>query len=700
MLQFAFDFMPQQLAKSRKLITSITHPAEAPYSRNISLITISSQPVSHSIPIQNFPNLEIRSFLAFNLTESSKASILESLSEQDEEKTISLSEESSQFTLHIGFDSLTADLSSVQNLPEMRFDSQSVEFSNKENIFYLASQIPLCSQFRLERFKADFEGEHFHLANADKFYRELLKLEMMTRGVEFCFDERGIMFEEELPNGEGVKVQVEIWVENRIFRYMIRVKRRVEEDWKNSVGHVLRNINESDCSGVYGIDEYFFYATSFYPHSVISENMGSYLFAQRLIERLVFQYKYFYNLARKSIERNQKTLGNYITVHKILDSDDYLKEKQIINFFQTSQDVYFKSRFLFHLITFQEDFSVIYYKRPSPQPFFEFSQEQPLDTLNSIFTLIEKLGQIGLRFKDNKFPLNQFAWYEEKPTYNYSQPLSSILEPNTSSTPSKNPKSPDSITQECILKTKENFFQALITFSNDSLASNKTTFTYQESLSLLENSETIELDEDFDERLARLRIELFESNKFKFFREYRGILQVAGKSFLLCSAGFDADLRQRIVESYEDLEGFYEFLSMFLQEFVEKLGKILTKNSNFACFDTSCIGFSNDGLIMIEAKAREEVDESFTAPEVLKGRSSRLSLIYSFGKVLEAVFCLVVCLKLDLENEEDARGKVFEQFHGLREIVDGCTERFLPRRWDIEKVQEKVVELIGNFPKC
>ena len=696
---FTFNFMPQQLIKSRKLLTSITDPTEGPYSRNISLITTKSQPVClQPIPGQNFPNLELSSFLAFKLSESSKNSILERISQDDEEKTISLSEHSSQITLKINSNSLSANLSSIEKVPELKFCSQSIKFSNKGNFFFLISKIPLCDHFSIQRFKADFESEFFFVVNSDKFYGEMVKIEMMRRGIEFCLSERGILFEERIGNGgeEGISVQVEIWVENRNFRYLARVKRSVGEDWRSRFGEILRGFNQDDCSGAYGIDENFFYTTSSYPSSLTSENMENYLFVQKIIEKLVIKYKYLDSLTRKNIERNQKGLGSHLTLHKILDSDDYLKEKQIIKMFESSKDTYFKTRFLFHLITFQEDSSVIYPKRPSSQPFLEFSQEQPLDSINSIFTLIEKLNQIGLHFKENIFPLHQFDFYEEKPIYKYDLPLSHTFDITISPTSQKNPKISDST----ILKIKENFFNTLIKFSNDSIESSQINFTFEESWSLFENSETIELDEEFNEKLARQRIELFQSNRFKFFREYRGIMQVAGKSFLLCSVGFEADLKQRIVEKYEDFEGFYEFLKIFLQDFVEKVRKILTKNTNLTCFDTSCLGFDGEGKIMIEAKVREEVDESFIAPEVRNGRCHRLSLIYSLGKVLESVLGLVVGLKLNLDFESDARGKVFEEFQGFKEIFYGCTERFLTKRWSIEMVQEKVSELLGNFPKC
>ena len=130
--------------------------------------------------------------------------------------------------------------------------------------------------------------------------------------------------------------------------------------------------------------------------------------------------------------------------------------------------------------------------------------------------------------------------------------------------------------------------------------------------------------------------------------------------------------------------------------------EICKNKTNFTCFDTSCVGFGDHGQVLIDGKAKEEVEKSFVAPEVSKGRIHRLSLMFTAGKVLESAFCWVYSLifNLDLESGKEVREKAFQHFFGLKEIIDGCTERFLPKRWNAGTALERVFGLIENFPKC
>ena len=132
--------------------------------------------------------------------------------------------------------------------------------------------------------------------------------------------------------------------------------------------------------------------------------------------------------------------------------------------------------------------------------------------MTSIFTLIDKLAQAGLQFKDFRFPIDLFGWFEEKPTYKYDLPLSSILESINSSLSQSRQNFPESSLPESALRTKENLLNTLINFSNELSKPRSNSLTYQEYLIFFRNSEILELDEEFDERLAGVRIQIFESN--------------------------------------------------------------------------------------------------------------------------------------------------------------------------------------------
>jgi hypothetical protein len=49
-------------------------------------------------------------------------------------------------------------------------------------------------------------------------------------------------------------------------------------------------------------------------------------------------------------------------------------------------------------------------------------------------------------------------------------------------------------------------------------------------------------------------------------------------------------------------------------------------------------------------------------------------------------------------SEEEMSFKVFREFRGLEELVVGCTQKIVMKRWSLCKVKEKIFEICENFP--
>lgn len=112
---------------------------------------------------------------------------------------------------------------------------------------------------------------------------------------------------------------------------------------------------------------------------------------------------------------------------KSLSPEEAFLEKKIIKCLNSSIDHFFSSRFKYNSIQFDND-SFIYNSPCEGETFAQIYEELSSEAIDSIIELAEELAMKGLYLKGNKFPVENFLWVLQRPTYTYNAPLHKLLE--------------------------------------------------------------------------------------------------------------------------------------------------------------------------------------------------------------------------------------------------------------------------------
>jgi hypothetical protein len=348
---------------------------------------------------------------------------------------------------------------------------------------------------------------------------------------------------------------------------------------------------------------------------------------------------------------------------------------------------------------FLADFIVQYPISLQGEKFESFAHEFPREAIDSIFYLTDELLKLNLKFKSDRFPLNSFLWYEEKPIYTYDFPLFQLLEFNQKSdlkkkakNNSENSESEDSDSFEEVSDLKKTFFFDILDFHSLSLNLKTQFFSPSEVFTAYETVEFIQLEES----VARERIAIFEANNLAGVVKYRGICKSGQNIFLLSE-------KKGLNSIFFQLEKFsfdFQFLVKFSKDLLKIVEIITLKNTCFACFDPKCLFFKENGKIRIEIKTPAEVSEEFQPPEVKSGRFFRFSIVFSYAKVVEFAFCYFFCVSNGMlpeaENFLAAKSFVYQEFQWFGEMVRGCCEDKIVRRWNVSKLIQYFSTHLGN----
>jgi hypothetical protein len=689
MHKFSHLSIPRQQFTGKKIISRVSTPDQLIFSSNFSLFSFTSD-IGEG---QFTKTLQIGSFLVYRLTKDSQSSILNSFCTQKGFETTRNDSESEKIEVLYEKGELTVDLTGLQvsqSLSGFEMTSQNISF-RIENQVLLCSKAEIFNNFNLQRFYTDLESTLSLFHHQEKFLLKALKIELDRQRVLWTKGPRGGYLYEEFPE-KGQKVEVEVWVQRNSIIFEVSLEKN-NKKIENSVQTYLNQINETSISGKFRLGEKFFFTSSFTAFETTQENMNIFQTIKTHMKVFVFHYRKISEIEKIHQMHEKITQLGLTQVKKSLSSEDFQKEKTIKKLMDQSKDSFFNNRFLNNRITFLADFSVIYYKNLNFSTFQEFSEEHPGEVLKSIFQLIERLSEVNLNFKNNHFPLSEFAWYEEKPVFLYNHPLSSFLQPFEKPTRKVNLEKNDSI-----LKTKENFFKSLIFLQNDFQSPD---ISQEECEFFFESSEFIPINEDFSEKKAKTRLALFQSNNFPFVRKNQAFAFVGHQKFLVCSPGFEVGLEEKLFQDFEEKNEIFTFLKNFLKQVLEIVEFFMVKGAGVTCFDPDGLGFGFDGKMMVELWATEEVRSQFVPPEVAFGRSHRFSIVFCLGKVILHIFevAFQVMHQEDEESsEEEMSFKVFREFRGLEELVVGCTQKIVMKRWSLCKVKEKIFEICENFP--
>lgn len=310
-------------------------------------------------------------------------------------------------------------------------------------------------------------------------------------------------------------------------------------------------------------------------------------------------------------------------VTKTLTETEISAEKLIIQHLNKSRDMFFVSRFSHKSIQFKQNNEVIYTFPPGGENFLQVCTELAKETLNSIIELTEELTKKNLYFIKNVFPIEYFVWISEKPTFTYPVLLHEILEVRE--------KEGIKVYMKEFL---ENLGESVAEFQNKKVANLFALQNFDVACRIYENAKFIEEDQ----HTANIRYALFQDNNHEFMVKFHGLTRVNNKVVIIVTESF---VQPAIYEFFLDTP---EALLSNLYHILHMISEIQSKNTEICAFDDRCIGYLGNQLKWL-ILTNQQVKEAFKAPEVVKGRYHKSSLIYSFGKYVLEI------LKLKFSNQ-------------------------------------------------
>ena len=598
---------------------------------------------------------------------------------------------------------------------KFEFCSQNLKFSTKSSQFLLSSE-KISEGYSISRFFADLSSEISSIQKLDRFivfciFKELQKRRVSNlekRDLSITFEDTNK--DSSLFRGLEVKLSIYHSVLNITIKPGIRLPTLMDESdpeealRSKSFRKCVENVNKKIYIGRFFIGEKnIFYMTSYYISDITKVNMSTHLLIKKDID-IVY---YYWPLLDQSLSDHSELLETleikfnspnlpsgltFLTKNVQLSPSSYEKEKQLKDQLSLNpQDLFIPNRLLHRRITFLSHNFVQYPIVTSGDSFESFAHDFPREAIYSILNFSDMLSRVNIKFKNNKFPISSFNWYEERPIYTYEAPLFEILEysevdeiskkKKLSSDPSENEDSDDSFDVEDDFK--KNLFFDLLDFHSQAL----------DCGDFLSPEEVLEMYESFDfilidESLARERLNIYESNNSDGVVKYRGLCRSENNIFLLSE-------RRRFSSLLSELDKYelcLEFLKKFSWDLLLIIEFITLKNTNFSCFDERCVFFKTSGKIKLEIKAPSEVKDEFKSPEVKLGRSFRFSIVYSYSKVIEFSYCYSYCIHHGLipddTNISKSKPYVNRDFPWIQSLITGCTEAKVARRWTVRQIKD------------
>ena len=380
----------------------------------------------------------------------------------------------------------------------------------------------------------------------------------------------------------------------------------------------------------------------------------------------------------------QKSYKNFLKIKKKLTFSQYLKEKEIIRLLSSAPGIFFLNRFNYKKIIHTENNNIVYFVNKDTENFQSFSEHSPFCAVESIFALIDELGKLGLVFDKNIFPDNLFEWFEEKPVFTYKEPLCKLF----------NILEDFKDCEESVLKVKKKIFYQIFQFQASMIKQSEPVLSVEESMFIFKGAKF----EQIDYNIACQRVNLYESNRISKAIKYLGLASVGQKTFLISSKRIHLTLRDKL-ENLNEISEFFQFFQQFVTEFLQIIESLVAKNTMFGWIDPESIGYTKGNKLILEIKAESEVENEYKAPEILIGRSNKTSLFFSFGKILEDCFFFFFCIQSSQNWEKCEKKMILEQglenFFEAKELIKGCTEGKIMKRWGIEKVKIGVKSMLS-----
>lgn len=491
------------------------------------------------------------------------------------------------------------------------------------------------------------------------------------------------------------RILVEIQVKNDIIQTKFLLLGRVEQTFKdfgsalieeflyeanqetalsvevyNNLKVYLKEINHSLCQGQFYWGKNLIYVTNYYLPSELNKNvfLGNCFNVDLELIKLhipnLIQILFMSNTVLKSIIRSGKDLKieeKFQSISFKLSPKEYSTALSIQKVLKDSRNPYLNNRFYYKNIKFDPDLlEVTYFTMSKFISFSEYSKEYPSLVIKALNNLISELYSLNLTFKDKIFPLELFNWYEERPVFSYSVPLSRILQIELQ------------ITKESSLESCKNSLLSAILQHHTLLLRNIPIYTSKELKKISQSINLIKVPQN----IAEERMRLYEQNKISRCIQYYGLFQVKNEVFLMANSKFETTLNQKLLTlNMKNRIKILKKLFFILEE-------ILQKNSDFCCFDLESFGQVQNKKLLLKFLAKEEINPIFKAPEVIKGRSCRSSLIFSFGKIVE--YCLTENFTLDIPMQ------IKSKFPELYRLANECCEWRINKRINLAELKVKV----------
>ena len=532
--------------------------------------------------------------------------------------------------------------------------------------------------FQILQYLNMFTKELKNFDNEDKFLLNCLKTEFFKRRIKFRVENEVIRLIELNSFLDCMrKVEVLVSVKSQVIKleYILNHEDYLgERTWKQedieNMKKYIKEINKSLKQGNFYWSGKVLFKYTYHAFLNVKQNMTSYPLIQRDLDIINLHIPQFQEILSRKVDsiaqliehsRLLKIVPKFRFKAFQLTLAQIEKTLSILETLNTKKDLFLSNRFNYKRIQINLQENVL--MCPVPSQFIEFDSMvlgHPMQAVQSIDQLIEQLGKIGLFFNGSLFPLTHFLWYEEKPVFSYSIPLHELLTISQVDSAS------------LIESTKESVLAQLIDFNSVAIESNSKVFELDEARDFFGSFELRKIEEtqiyDF--------IAMNQGNSLVVSDVCSGMCRLGSEKMLIFSGATNKNLWQSL-----DLMDLNRRVEVFGQIF-DLIKVVLVKNSEISCIDLECFVFERKKL-KFELKSPDKVFDEFKAPEVKIGRKGRASLIYSFGKITQVLFEILISGQKGWEL--------------IQEIVEKCTLRIVPRRINLEFLGKLVSDVINTF---
>jgi hypothetical protein len=362
--------------------------------------------------------------------------------------------------------------------------------------------------------------------------------------------------------------------------------------------------------------------------------------------------------------RQSKT-KNYIRKCYKLNENQILMEKSIYSkLMSRTKDFYFANRFNLRSALISED--KVYYISPlTGQDFIEACAEDPDEIIEDFLELINETMSFGIFFKDFKF--EDFVIEKERIICKYNRPLNEIFETDI----------PDTQHIKYIEKIYNSLLSELCYLQNKAIDEKIVFYNRNDLKALFPNRHPILLDEN----TAKERLRLYQNNAYMFCVKYDGIMSIKNDKYLISSKKEFKIQYKEFTQSASPSDKY-----TFMMNLIDIIITISSKDSSISALSPECLGFCKHGKLKIMIKTSEEISGHFKAPEVQKGRVSKTSLVYSFGKI----FYFMLSDNMIYSNEDFIILTEYKNtFPHVNQILTVCLAPQPFKRENIQKIKDR-----------